>query len=141
MGAHMKNTIELSDPLFKSAKQLAKQSRTTLRALVEEGLRRVLAESPAKAPSAFKLQNASVHGKAMLITDPRQWQAMEAEHVAARARLIPELNPTINLALNPAYLCTCIPSMIAVDTNILVYAHRAESVFHHAALRQYPKLG
>ena len=31
--------------------------------------------------------------------------------------------------------------MIAVDTNILVYAHRAESVFHHAALRQYPKLG
>ena len=85
MGAHMKNTIELSDPLFKSAKQLAKQSRTTLRALVEEGLRRVLAESPAKAPSAFKLQNASVHGKAMLITDPRQWQAMEAEHVAARA--------------------------------------------------------
>lgn len=85
MGAHMKNTIELSDPLFKSAKQLAEQSRTTLRALVEEGLRRVLAESPAKAPSAFKLQNASVHGKAMLITEPRHWQAVEAEHVAARA--------------------------------------------------------
>lgn len=58
MGTHMKTTIELADPLFKSAKQFAEQSHTTLRALVEEGLRCVLADSPAKATSAFKLHNA-----------------------------------------------------------------------------------
>jgi predicted transcriptional regulator len=40
----MKTTIELSDPLFNAAKQLAQQSQTTLRALMEEGLRHVLAE-------------------------------------------------------------------------------------------------
>jgi hypothetical protein len=86
MGTHMKTTIELSDPLFNAAKQLAQQSQTTLRALMEEGLRRVLADSPTKAKSAFKLHNASVRGKAMLVTDPRQWHAMEVEQLAARAK-------------------------------------------------------
>ncbi len=90
MGTHMKTTIELSDPLFESAKQLAKQSHTTLRALIEEGLRRVLADAPAKAKPAFKLKNASVRGKDMLITDPRQWHAMESEHIAPRAAPAPK---------------------------------------------------
>jgi hypothetical protein len=85
MGTHMKTTIEMSDALFNSAKQHAQQSHTTIRALVEEGLRRVLADNQSKAKPAFKLKNASVRGKDMLITDPREWQAMEAEHVAARA--------------------------------------------------------
>jgi hypothetical protein len=85
MGTHMKTTIELPEPLFQSAKQLAQQSHTTLRALVEEGLRRVLADSQIRPKPAFQLKNASVHGKAMLITDPRQWHTMESEHVAARA--------------------------------------------------------
>ena len=39
MGSLMKTTIEMSDPLFKSAKELAQRSQTTLRALIEEGLR------------------------------------------------------------------------------------------------------
>jgi hypothetical protein len=85
MGTHMKTTIELSDPLFESAKQLAQQSHTTMRALIEEGLRRVLADSPARPKPAFKLKNASVRGKNMLITDPSQWQAMETEHLAQLA--------------------------------------------------------
>jgi hypothetical protein len=94
MGTHMKTTIELADPLFKSAKQFAEQSHTTLRALVEEGLRRVLADSPAKAASAFKLRNASVHGKDMLIADPREWQAMEADYIAAHTvRATPGVTP------------------------------------------------
>ena len=81
MGTHMKTTIELSDPLFQSAKKLAQESQTTLRALIEEGLRRVLSEQTPKPKQAFKLKNASVRGKAMLITDPRQWQREETEHI------------------------------------------------------------
>ena len=82
MGARMKTTIELTDPLFQSAKQLAQQNQTTLRALIEEGLRRVLADSQGKPKSAFKLKNASVHGKPMLIANPRQWQDIETEQLA-----------------------------------------------------------
>ncbi len=82
MGTHMKTTIELSDPLFQSVKQLAEKSQTTLRALMEEGLRRVLQEHAAKPKPAFKLKNASVRGKAMLIADPRQWQSQESDYLA-----------------------------------------------------------
>ena len=82
MGTLMKTTIELSDPLFQSAKKLAQESQTTLRALIEEGLRRVLSEQTTKPKQAFKLKNASVRGKAMVISDPRQWQSEETEHLA-----------------------------------------------------------
>jgi hypothetical protein len=85
MGTHMKTTLDISDPLFHSAKALAQQSQTTLRALVEEGLRRVLSDAPGKAKSAFKLQDASVGGGQILITDPRQWQQLEQDHVTDRA--------------------------------------------------------
>lgn len=84
MGAHMKTTIDVSDALFNSAKALAQQNQTTLRALVEEGLRRVLADSQARAKPAFKLANASVQGKQILIADPRRWQQLEEDHVIAR---------------------------------------------------------
>ena len=84
MGAHMKTTIDVSDALFNSAKALAQQNQTTLRALVEEGLRRVLADSQARVKPAFKLSNASVHGRDILIDDPRRWQQLEENHVIAR---------------------------------------------------------
>lgn len=84
MGSFMKTTIEMSDPLFKSAKELAQRSQTTLRALVEEGLRRVISDSQVKAKSAFKLQKASVGGKAVLMPEPAHWQQLEEEHVVAR---------------------------------------------------------
>ena len=84
MGTRMKTTIEVSDALFLAAKSFAQRSQTTLRALVEEGLRRVLNDSQPKMKSAFKLVDASVHGKEMLISDPRRWQQMEEEHVVSR---------------------------------------------------------
>jgi hypothetical protein len=84
MGTHMKTTIDVSDALFNSAKELAQKRQTTLRALVEEGLRRVLADSQAKVKPAFKLKDARVHGREMLVSDPRRWQQMEEEHVIAR---------------------------------------------------------
>jgi hypothetical protein len=40
----MKTTVEITDALFKDAKRQAERERTTLRALIEEGLRRLLAE-------------------------------------------------------------------------------------------------
>ncbi|MDQ3259383.1 MAG: type II toxin-antitoxin system VapB family antitoxin [Pseudomonadota bacterium] len=40
----MKTTIEIADPLFKEANRLAAQEGTTVRALVEHGLREVLTE-------------------------------------------------------------------------------------------------
>ena len=84
MGSLMKTTIEISDPLFKSAKELAQRSQTTLRALIEEGLRRVISDSQVKAKSAFKLKNASVGGKVVLIPEPAHWQQLEEEHVIGR---------------------------------------------------------
>ena len=80
----MKTTIEVSDALFNSAKELARGNRTTMRALVEEGLRRVLSDSRARAKPAFKLKDARVHGKEISISDPRHWQRMEEEHVISR---------------------------------------------------------
>jgi predicted transcriptional regulator len=79
----MKTTIELSDALFHSAKELASKSQTTMRALVEEGLRRVLNDAQAKTQHAFKLKDASVHGGEILISDPHKWQQLEEDHVAA----------------------------------------------------------
>jgi hypothetical protein len=82
----MKTTIELSDALFHSAKELASKSQTTMRALVEEGLRRVLNDAQAKTKPVFKLKDASVRGGEMLISDPRKWQELEDEHLAANLR-------------------------------------------------------
>jgi hypothetical protein len=57
----MKTTIDLSDALFEAAKRHARVEGTTLRALVEEGLRVVLERDPADA--SFRLRDASVDGR------------------------------------------------------------------------------
>lgn len=46
MVSHMKTTIDLPDELMVAAKKRAAESRTTLRALFERGLRRELAGPP-----------------------------------------------------------------------------------------------
>lgn len=60
MGAHMKTTIEIADALLVEAKRVAAERRTTLRALVEEGLRTTLAEKGDQKP--FRLEDGSVGG-------------------------------------------------------------------------------
>ena len=84
MGTLVKTTIEVSDALFHSTKELARRRETTMRALIEEGLRRVLADAQTKSKPAFKLKDASVRGGRMLISDPQRWRQMEDDHVIAR---------------------------------------------------------
>lgn len=60
MGVCMKTTVEISDPLLARARQTARREKITVRQLIEEGLRRVLAERRRRGP--FRLPNASFRG-------------------------------------------------------------------------------
>jgi hypothetical protein len=55
----MKTTLDISDPLLEQVKVIAMRDGETLRALVEQGLRKVVAERKAK-PKTFRLKDASV---------------------------------------------------------------------------------
>jgi hypothetical protein len=59
----MKTTVEISDSLLREARRLAAREGVTLRALVERGLHRVIAETKHRAP--FKLRRASFKGKGL----------------------------------------------------------------------------
>jgi len=59
----MKTTVNIADTLLSDAKRLAAQERTTLRALIEEGLRRVLERRQRRGP--FQLRRASFRGKGL----------------------------------------------------------------------------
>lgn len=64
MGTHiMKTTIEISDTLLERARELLATEKTTLRALVEEGLRLVIEEHAERKP--FKLRRASFGGRGL----------------------------------------------------------------------------
>ena len=56
----MKTTVEIPQTLLDEARQLASQEGTTLRALVEEGLRRIIAER--RRTGAFRLRKATFKG-------------------------------------------------------------------------------
>lgn len=60
MGAHMKTTIEISSPLLAKAKRLAARENTTIRELVEAGLRLILEQRSGE--KAFVLRDARVGG-------------------------------------------------------------------------------
>lgn len=63
MVTHMKTTVELSDSLAEEARTLAAREKTTLRALIEAGLRHVLREHRERAP--FRLRDASFEGEGL----------------------------------------------------------------------------
>ena len=60
MGTHMKTTLDLSGPLLEEAKAVAAREKTTLRALVEEGLRAILERK--RSNRRFRLRDASFKG-------------------------------------------------------------------------------
>ena len=59
----MKTTVEISDSLLDEARRVAAREGRTVRALVEEGLRRVLAER--KRTRVFRLRKATFKGKGL----------------------------------------------------------------------------
>ncbi len=63
MVTHMKTTIEIADAIGERARQVAEREGTTLRALVEEGLRRVLHDR--SRARRFTLRSASYRGKGL----------------------------------------------------------------------------
>jgi hypothetical protein len=65
----MKTTIELSDELLMAAKKAALERRTTLRALMESGLRRELAEAK---PETHPLEK-------ILALDSAVWKGIDAD--------------------------------------------------------------
>jgi hypothetical protein len=61
MMTHMKTTVELPDELLREVQQLARAEGTTMRSLMEEGLREVIARH--LAAGRFTLRDASVPGE------------------------------------------------------------------------------
>jgi Arc/MetJ family transcription regulator len=61
----MKTTIHIADSIFREARQVAKQERTTFRALVEEGLRRVIRERRQRRKQGFRLRKTTFKGRGL----------------------------------------------------------------------------
>lgn len=60
---HMKTTIDISTPLLEAAKKAAAREGTTVKALVERGLRQVLSGEPQK--TRYRLRKASFKGRGL----------------------------------------------------------------------------
>jgi hypothetical protein len=54
MGTHMKITVDISDPLLERAKRLASDRGSTLREVIEAGLRRLLEEERSAKPFVLR---------------------------------------------------------------------------------------
>ena len=63
MVIHMKTTIQLPDSLLEDVRQLARKERTTLKALMEEALRRLVSEH--RQRGEFKLRKATFRGQGL----------------------------------------------------------------------------
>ena len=61
MVTHMKTTIEIAEPVLEQARRLARKEGVTLRDLVEEGLRTVVASRGGR--KGFRLKEAAFSGK------------------------------------------------------------------------------
>jgi hypothetical protein len=60
----MKTTVDIPDPLLEEVRRAAEREGTTLKALVEAGLRRVLAERRNKG-APFRLRDARFRGEGL----------------------------------------------------------------------------
>ena len=60
----MKTTVELSEGLLRQAKQIAVKERTTVKALIEQGLRIVVADR--KRRPRFTLRRAAFRGDGLV---------------------------------------------------------------------------
>jgi hypothetical protein len=79
MVTHMKTTVDISDPLLRQAKEAAAQDGTTLRELIEAGLRHVL--KTRRSRKKFRLRDASFQGRGL----QREFGGGEWEKIAEAA--------------------------------------------------------
>lgn len=63
MVSHMKTTVLISDSLLREAKRLAAREGTTVRSLIEQGLRHAVDQR--KRARRFRLRKASFKGKGL----------------------------------------------------------------------------
>jgi len=63
MVTHMKTTVDIADELLARAKSLARRENTSLRSVIEDGLRWVLSQR--RQRQRFRLRDASVDGKGL----------------------------------------------------------------------------
>jgi putative antitoxin of VapBC-like toxin-antitoxin system len=63
MVSYVKTTVNLPDELLREAQELARRERTTLRELIETGLRTMVRQR--STGSSFELADASVEGRGL----------------------------------------------------------------------------
>jgi hypothetical protein len=63
MVSRMKTTVQIPDALFEEVRELAHREHTTMKHLVEQGLRRIVSER--KQRSAFRLRKAAFKGNGL----------------------------------------------------------------------------
>ena len=78
MVTHMKTTIDIADAIMDKAREVAAREGVTVRSLVEEGLREVLARRGERR-ARFRLRDASFKGKGVQAgVDLNDWSAIGA---------------------------------------------------------------
>jgi hypothetical protein len=83
MATHVKTTVEIAEDLLRQAKAVAAKERTTLRSLLEEGLRWALGRR--KKPTRFHLRDASVPGKGVQPgVDDTDWTSLRDRSYGGR---------------------------------------------------------
>ena len=71
----MKTTVDLPDSLLREAKRVALRERTTVRALIERGLRTVIDDR--RPTGRFTLRKASFNGDGLVAgTSLRDWETI-----------------------------------------------------------------
>lgn len=74
--APVKTTVEISDALLDEAKRVASRESSTLRELIEEGLRRSIDER--RKRKGFRLRRASYRGKGLQAGVSSDWAQLRA---------------------------------------------------------------
>ena len=72
--APVKTTVEITDALLDEAKRVASRESSTLRELIEEGLRRSLDER--KRKKGFRLRRAAFRGKGLQPGVSQEWAGL-----------------------------------------------------------------
>jgi hypothetical protein len=80
---HMKTTVEISEDLFARTREVAQREGTTLRSLIEEGLRAALAQREQK--TAYQWPDLSVDGEGVSPEiDEGSWEPLRDRIYAGR---------------------------------------------------------